>query len=491
MTKKLSIVGQQQRRKVDKRALRAKNFRGRAAVITLGCAKNQVDSEVMAGVLKGRGYEMVADVASAEVAVVNTCGFLESSKQESLQCIRDVAQLKESGRLRKLVVAGCLVSRMGDELRSMLPEVDSFLAIDDVLKVGDVVGGDFHGILEDAARPYFLYDDTMPRCVSTGTYSAYVKISEGCNRPCTFCIIPKIRGTMRSRTIDSVVKEVRELGAGGIREINLVAQDLTSYGADTKGGDLTTLLKAIDATGAVPWVRLLYAYPVGTDEELLRTVVELPSLCNYFDIPLQHSSESVLRLMKRPIGRYAARNMVNFIRTVAPEIAIRTTFIVGFPGETEQDIRDLESFVAEGHFANVGVFTYSRELGTSSHDYDGHLPDEEKTARRERVMLAQQRALEKRLAPLVGERLEVLVEGTHPESEQLLIARSRFQAPEVDGTIIINRLKGGSIPVPGTIGQVHVTAVAGYDLVGTYEDDIQAGRTAERPLELNIPSVSA
>lgn len=485
MAKKLSIVGQQAAPKIDRRALRAKHFRGRASVITLGCAKNQVDSEVMAGVLKGRGYEMVSDVEEAEVAVVNTCGFLESSIQESLKCIRDVAALKKGGKLRRLVVAGCLVNRMGQELRETLPDVDSYLSIDDILKVGDAVGSGFETILDDAARPYFLYDDTMPRCVSTGSYTAYVKVSEGCNRPCTFCIIPKIRGAMRSRTLQSVVQEVETLGAHGVREVNLVAQDLTSYGSDIQESDLTQLLRALNDTQAVPWIRLLYAYPVGTTEELLRTVGELPNVCDYFDIPLQHSSEAVLRAMKRPIGKFAARKMVEFIHKVVPQMAIRTTFIVGFPGETEEDVRDLEQFVGEGHFMNVGVFTYSREAGTPSFGYEGQIAEEEKAERRERVMLAQQRALEKTLASFVGQTLEVLVEGVHPESDQLLVSRSRFQAPEVDGTVIINRVKGKNIPESGTLGRVEVTQVAGYDLIGTYLSDTRAPHNAD-VIELNI-----
>lgn len=443
-------------------------FGGRAAIVTLGCAKNQVDSEVMLGVLRNRGYEIVTDINSADVAIVNTCGFLESSVQESIDAILEVAEQKERGRLRRLIVAGCMVERYRGDLKETLPEVDAFLLTSDLLRVAEVAEGDIGDLLADAGRPYFLYDDTMPRQLSTQSHTAYVKVSEGCNRPCTFCIIPKIRGEMRSRTLDSIVREVAELGRQGVREVNLVAQDLTSYGVDLRGPRLAELLRALNDDGAVDWIRLLYAYPVGTDEALLDAVASLPRVCTYLDIPLQHSSESVLKSMKRPVGRYSPRSIVRFIKERAPEIQIRTTFIVGFPGETEEDIADLETFVSEGHFASVGVFTYSPEKEAESFAFEGHLSKKIKEARRERIMLAQQRAAEDRLRGYIGKRLQVLIEGAHEETDLLLAARAEFQAPEVDGIVIINdaecRLEGIR---PGTMGMVEITEVSGYDLVGT------------------------
>lgn len=454
-----------------------RTFRGRAAVITLGCAKNQVDSEVMLGVMQRQGFEIVADLDLADVAVVNTCSFLESAIRESLDAIMDVAERKERGQLRKLVVAGCMVSRFGDELKQSLPEVDAFISTEEVLKVGEAVGSPFGELLEQAARPYFLYDDTMPRCLSTKRHMAYVKIAEGCNRPCKFCIIPKIRGAMRSRSIDSVVREVRGLVQQGVREINLVAQDLTAFGVDRRGqeseADLTALLRALDRDGGVDWIRLLYAYPIGIDAPLLRAIAELPSVVEYLDLPLQHASERVLRAMQRPVGRYAARRITEFIRETAPELALRTTFIVGYPGEREEDVAELERFIAEGHFSSVGVFTYSPEEGTPAATMDGQVPEELKQERRERLMLAQQGALRPRLEGLIGRRIPVLVEGVHEDTDLLLVGRARFQAPEVDGSVIINDLALPGVEEPpaadaltGALVEVEISEVVGYDLVG-------------------------
>ncbi|MBN8549166.1 MAG: 30S ribosomal protein S12 methylthiotransferase RimO [Deltaproteobacteria bacterium] len=448
-------------------AVEPQSFQGRAAVITLGCAKNQVDSEVMLGVLKNSGYEIVTDVSTADVAIINTCGFLESAIKESIDCILDVAEYKQSGRLRKLIVAGCLVERYKGDIKAELPEVDEFLAIDDVLKVSEAAAGTLRNTLDSAARPYFLYDDNMPRYLASKRHTAYVKISEGCNRPCTFCIIPKIRGGMRSRTLESVVREVVSLGEQGVREVNLVAQDLTSYGTDLKGPNLAKLLQSLDASKAVDWVRILYSYPIGIDEELLDTIAASSHVCKYLDLPLQHSSEAVLKEMKRPLGRYSPRKVTEFIKSRHPSIHMRTTFIVGFPGETEADVADLEQFILEGHFSSVGIFTYSPEPGTPSHDMTGQVAEEEKKARRERLMLAQQSVVEKRLHSYVGTQLRVLVEGEHEETELLLTGRAEFQAPDVDGIVILNDSDCDLATVqPGDFVQVEITEVAGYDLVG-------------------------
>lgn len=470
MTKEsLKIISQKPQR-VDSSA----DFQGNVALVTLGCAKNQVDSEVMLGELVRSGFRVVQDVKSADVAIVNTCGFLESSINESIDCVLDIAKLKDKGRLRRLIVAGCMVERFKGDIREALPEVDSFVGLDDILKISNAAGGgEVRDLFNQAARPYFLYDESMPRVLSTQRHTAYVKISEGCNRPCTFCIIPKIRGSMRSRTQASVVNEVKTLGQNGVLEVNLVAQDLTSYGKDARNEDLAGLLRAIDQSRAVSWVRLLYAYPIGTTENLLKTIIELPTVCNYFDIPLQHSSERILKLMQRPVGRYAARKIVEFIRETAPQIKLRTTFIVGFPGESEEDIRDLENFVKEGHFSSLGVFTYSREEGTPSYDLPDQVQESEKKERRERIMLAQQDAIRDNMRSYIGKTIPVLLEGQHEETDLLLRGRSEFQAPEVDGIVIVNDIKGAqedrleSQELCGKILPVQITEVKGYDLVGT------------------------
>ncbi len=449
-------------------SVRPRDFKGRVAVVTLGCAKNRVDSEVMLGSFVKSGFEVVNEAEDADVILVNTCSFLESSVKESVDAILAVSELKGKGRCRQILVAGCLVERYREELTKTLPEVDKFVSIDDITKVGDIASGGFDSVIDRAARPYFLYDDTLPRYLSTKIHTAYVKISDGCNRPCTFCIIPKIRGAMRSRDFDSVIREVVELGERGVKEVNLIAQDLTSYGLDSKGKRLSDLLEKLDAASAARWIRLLYAYPVGTDDKLLRAISDLPSVVEYLDIPLQHSSDSLLKVMKRPLGQFSPRSIVEKIRTQAPTIHIRTTFIVGFPGETEKDVEDLESFILEGHFTNLGVFKYSPEPGTPAFELPNQIETKEKEARYKRLMLAQQKVNTDRLKSFVGDEFEVLIEGTHEDTDLLFTGRTRFQAPEIDGTVIINEFSDGvSNVVPGQFGKVKITEVVGYDLLGT------------------------
>ena len=447
-------------------------FRGNAALITLGCPKNQVDSEVMAGILRRSGYRMVTDLETADVAVVNTCGFLQSSVQESLDSILDVAEYRNHGRLRRIVVAGCLVERFKRDIEGALPEVDVFLDTNQILSVGSAADGLLATALDEASRPYFLYDESVPRIFDGHRGSAYVKVAEGCDRECSFCIIPRLRGPMRSRSIESIKREVLQLSEAGVKEINLVAQDLTDFGRDHGSGSLEDLLREIDALHAVAWVRLLYAYPPGVTAGLLRAVTDYPSVCDYLDLPLQHSSERILRSMRRPLGRYSSRRIVDFIRKTAPSISLRTAFIVGYPGETDEDFRDLENFVLEGHFSSVGVFTYSREEETHAFDLGDPVSGEEKEFRLGRIMEAQQKVLASHLSSYEGEVLEVLIEGVHEETDLLLSARSRFQAPEVDGRILINDFAPGvSAPSPGDMGLALITEVSGYDLVATFLGD--------------------
>ena len=465
----------------DHAAVGPAQFCGRAAVVTLGCAKNQVDSEIMAGVLRKSGFEMVSDLTNADVAIVNTCGFLQSALKESIACILEVADYKNTARLRKLIVAGCAVERYRDELRQSLPEVDVFLTLEDVLKVGQAAdttasSNSFAGLLRRAGRPYFLYDDSMPRQLSTRRHTAYIKIAEGCDRSCSFCIIPKIRGAMRSRPLDSIVREAAALGAQGVREVNLIAQDLTSYGRDLKGPNLAALLRALDAAKCAPWIRLLYSYPVGITQELLRAIVELPRVVEYLDIPLQHTSERLLSRMRRPLGRLAPRRLVEFIHAHAPALQLRTTFIVGFPQEDERDIDGLAAFIEEGHFSSVGVFCYSAEPGTPAALMKGQLPERVKKSRRERLMRAQQKVVAAKLRSYIGSTLEVLIEGTHEDTDLLLTGRTRFQAPEVDGAVLINDIAAAApaasetaaaARLVGEISQVEISDVAGYDLIGS------------------------
>lgn len=441
-------------------------YNGKVAIVTLGCAKNQVDSEVMLGVLKSKGFEIVSEVEESDIAIVNTCSFLESAVKESIDCILDISELKTTGRLKKLIVSGCLVSRYGSELRETLPEADAFVSLNDILQVGEVSTGVLSDLFDQGGRPYFLYDDTMPRQISDSQISAYVKISEGCNRPCAFCIIPKIRGTLRTREPESIVKEITELSRQGVREVNLVAQDLTAYGSDHKLGNLSDLLKRIDQTG-IDWVRLLYSYPVGIDAELMNSIKNLKSVCNYLDLPLQHASEKLLKAMKRPVGKFAAKNISDFIMNAFPEIAFRTTFIVGLPGETEEDVQELEDLILKGYYSSVGIFTYSPERGTPAAEMPNQVAQKLKEQRRNRLMAAQQTIVDRRNQSLIGKTFNVLLEGPHPDTDLVLRGRTEFQAPDVDGLVIINdseyedmsKLIGNFIPV-------EITEISGYDLVG-------------------------
>jgi ribosomal protein S12 methylthiotransferase len=457
------------------------NFNGRAALITLGCAKNQVDSEVMLGVLEETGFEIVQDMGSADIIVVNTCGFLESAVKESLDAIFEASEFKKNGRLRKLFVAGCMVERYRDEITRLLPEVDGFLGIDDILRVGELSVGEFSKsslaeFASKAGRPYFLYDDTMPRRMSTPSHTAYVKISEGCNRPCTFCIIPRIRGAMRSRAPLSIIREVQALVSQGVREINLVGQDLTAYGDDFDDRySLVDLLHELDKIEGLVWIRLLYAYPLGITSELLSAITSLSKVCKYLDIPLQHASEQVLKKMRRPLGKFAPRSLVAKIQQEAPSIALRTTFIVGFPGETQEDVADLEDFILEGHFTSVGIFTYSPEQGTPSFEYDNHIEEGEKEARRDRLMKAQAKVLKRKLKQMVGTTIPLLLEGYHDETDLLLQGRASFQAPEVDGVIIVNDVDSSVEIQVGSFYDVKISDITGYDLVGSLVGGDEAG----------------
>lgn len=471
-------------------------FAGNVLLVTLGCAKNLVDSEVMLGALRSKGFRPIVEPEHADLIVVNTCAFLQSAVEEGIDRILELARFKEEGRCRRLVVAGCMVERYRDQLESSLPEVDRFISTDELLSVADE-GDTAPTCFDEARRPYFIYDESMPRIRSTLGHTAYMKVAEGCDRPCSFCIIPKIRGAFRSRPIGSIVTEMEDLIAGGVRELNLVAQDLTSYGIDLDGAlnggkkgkpRLTELLQQMtrraEQLGVTDslWIRLLYAYPIGVDERLIRTIVDSPVVCNYLDLPLQHISHAVLKRMNRPLGERGTRGLIEQIRTVAPELALRTTFIVGFPGETEEDIASLEQFVREGHFTQLGVFTYSQESEAKAYEYPDQVPDDVKEDRRRRIMEAQQEIVAARNEQLLadaavhGKTIRVLVDGYHADTDLLLSSRSEWQGPETDGEIIINDVDDslkdatGEDPdlsrIVGRFGMVEITESAGYDLVG-------------------------
>jgi ribosomal protein S12 methylthiotransferase len=429
-------------------------------LVSLGCPKNLVDSEVMLGRLQERGYALVPDAREADVIVVNTCAFIDRAKQESVDAILEMAREKEQGRARRLVVTGCLTQRYDAELRREIPEIDATLGTGQVDDIVQAVEGEAN--TDATAAPTWVYDHTSPRTLSTPPWLAYVKISEGCDYTCSFCIIPTLRGRHRSRNVEDIAAEVRGLAARGVKEVVLVAQDSTRYGLDHGLRDgLAYLLRRLGRVEGIRWIRVMYAYPATLTDPILDAMASEEKVVKYVDIPLQHASDSVLRRMKRPTGRGHLLGMVERIRARVPGVSIRTSFIVGFPGETEADFRELVAFVEAARFDNLGVFTYSDEEGTTSFDLSGRVAPAIKERRRRRLLAVQKRIATARNRGRVGERVEVLVEGTHPESDLLMRGRTAAQAPDVDGMVII----ADGAAEAGSFVTCEVTEGHPYDLV--------------------------
>jgi len=435
----------------------------RVHLVTLGCPKNQVDSEVMLGVLARRGHEMVLDPDAADVLVVNTCAFIGPAKEESIDAILDLAAVKAARPGRRLVVTGCLAQRYADDLQQALPEVDVFVGTGDLLRIADAV----EAPLADAPVVYRGAQHVLPphgvaARVRTGAWwTAYLKVSEGCDHACSFCIIPKIRGRHESRSMDDLVAEAASLAAEGAVELSLIAQDLTAYGRDLPGdASLARLLRALAVrVPDVRWLRLLYAYPASVTDELLEVMADEPAVCPYLDMPLQHISDRMLRAMRRERSGAAIRRLIARIRRAVPEIALRTSFIVGFPGETDADVRELCDFLEEADFDHVGVFRYSQEENTPAAAFPEQLSEAVKTERWERVMAAQARIASRRAAAHRGRTVEVLVEGR--DARGRLIGRTRGQAPEIDGrTYLHGRAAAGDLV------QARIVGTETYDLVG-------------------------
>jgi len=429
---------------------------------TLGCPKNRVDSEVMLGTLAEAGYRLVQDPAKAEIIVVNTCGFIESAKEESVDAILELAAMKGEGRCKKLVVTGCLVQRHADELARELPEVDHFLGTGAYPDIARVVS-DAQAKRLVVPDPDFVHSAATPRVNSLPSHTAYLKIAEGCDNACAFCIIPKLRGAQRSRPIDDLLAEAAALAAQGTVELSLVAQDLTAYGYDLPGKiRLHHLLPELAKVDGIRWLRLHYAYPRDVPDALVEVIAREPKIVKYLDMPLQHASDRLLRTMKR--GRDAAflRELLARLRARVPGIALRTSLIVGLPGETEADFDELEAFVEEQRFERLGVFEFSPEEGTPAAEMADQVPDELKRARRERIMAIQQRISRAHQRAMIGRKLEVVVEGRAEETEHLLAGRHAQQAPEIDGITYIN----DGVGFPGELVTVEITDAAEYDLVG-------------------------
>jgi ribosomal protein S12 methylthiotransferase len=430
--------------------------------MSLGCPKNLVDSEVMLGHLKLKGFTVTADPAEAEVLVVNTCGFIESAKKESIEAILQAAAYKQTGACRKLLVAGCMVERYRDQLLADMPEIDACLGTRDIEQVAEVIGA-ADRLFEPDQDPSYLYDEHSPRLLTTPKASAYLKISEGCDHACAFCIIPAIRGPQRSRTIPSVVAEARQLVAQGVLEINLVGQDTTDFGRDLGDPDaLEKLVRALGEVEGLRWFRIHYAYPNRLTDGLLRAMAETANCAKYLDMPLQHGDARVLKAMARGGGRATFLKLLAKVRRLVPGIFIRSNFIVGFPSEDEAAFEELLGFVEEARFEHVGVFTYSVEEGTSAFAWGDPVPARVKNARKRKIMELQQKICRAKNRALEGTELEVLVEGTHEETDLVFRGRHWGQAPEVDGQVLI---VGGEVK-PNTIQKVRITKGHAYDLVG-------------------------
>ncbi|HEY3041526.1 MAG TPA: 30S ribosomal protein S12 methylthiotransferase RimO [Pyrinomonadaceae bacterium] len=440
--------------------------------ISLGCPKNLVDSEVMMGQLKATGYQITADASQADTLVVNTCGFIDAAKKESIEAILEAAKLKSDGKATRLVVAGCLVERYRDELKLSLPEVDAFIGtsqINDILAVCDPKT-DTRSLpvisLGNQSATY-LYDESTPRVLATPSHYAFIKIAEGCDRPCAFCFIPQMRGHFRSRRFGSIVAEAQQLAEEGVKELILVAQDSSRYGEDLGKRDaLAHLLRELSHTNGIEWVRVMYTYPTHISDAFLDVLAEEPRAVKYLDMPLQHASQNVLKLMKRGGNRASLERLIKRVRDHVPGIGVRTTFITGFPGETDEDFEELLQFVKNVEFDRVGVFTYSDEEGTPAYDLPNKVDPKTAKQRRARLMKEQARISRKRNKTRIGERVQVIFEGESNESNLLWQGRMETQAPDIDGCVLINDAPEGFAPAPGDLLNVMITEAQQYDLVG-------------------------
>jgi ribosomal protein S12 methylthiotransferase len=434
--------------------------------VSLGCPKNLVDSEVMMGQLAAKGHELTPHPDQADVLVVNTCSFIDPAKKESIDAILEMAEYKKIGRAKRLIVAGCLVERYRGEIRKDMPEVDAIVGTNELDSIVALCEGEEPGV--HSAEPY-LYHDLTPRVLATPRHFAYMKIAEGCDHPCSFCVIPQYRGAFRSRRFESVISESGRLFRQGVREINLIGQDTTCYGEDLGLRDgLAELLARLATieTESERWIRFLYAYPNKITQRLLDVLAEHPPLVKYIDMPLQHASARVLKRMKRGGSGDIFLKLLEKIRRSVPGIAIRTSFITGFPGETDEDFEELRQFVEAAQFDNLGVFTYSDEDTSASFALDGKVDGRTKQNRKRRLMAIQRKIARRKQRSLIGKEFSVLVEGRSEETDLLWQARLSTQAPEIDGVTLINDFEGPE-PRPGEIRRLRVTEANDYDLVGT------------------------
>lgn len=432
-------------------------------VVTLGCEKNLVDSEIMSGLIYERGYSLVDDKEEATVIIVNTCGFIDAAKEESVNTILDLSELKESANLKALIVSGCLTQRYKRELMNEMPEIDGIVGTGDFDKINSIIDDALLGRRPALiGNPAFNYEQKLPRRMTTPRYTAYVKIAEGCDNACTFCSIPIMRGKFRSRSIESVIGEVEQLAAQGVKEISLIAQDSTNYGTDLYDGfKLPELMNKVSEVPGIEWVRLHYAYPGFFTDELIDVIASNPKVCKYIDMPLQHSEDSILKRMRRPGRQRDARELVRKIRERIPGVSLRTSIIVGFPGETESDFENLKSFIEEMKFDRLGVFTYSKEEDTPASRLPDQIKDSVKEYRANTLMELQRSIARERNGERIGQVLDVLIE-KYDGRNDVYVGRSQFDAPEIDGEVFV----GGSELQIGQLAKVRITHSFEYDLSG-------------------------
>ena len=457
-------------------------------MISLGCPKNLVDSEVMLGVVQQAGHQLTRDAAEADMLVVNTCAFIDRAKQESIDAILEMAEHKKTGRCRTLVVAGCMAERYRAELREQIPEIDAVIGTGEVPEIVNLLGGSAprHSYepmvvpllrangepirTEDQRRetrdlPTYIYDADTPRLLATPRHYAYVKIAEGCDYKCAFCIIPTLRGHYRSRTAASILQEAETLAAKGVKELLLISQDTSFFGADRRErGALARLLRALNKIDGLEWIRMLYLYPTTIGDDVLEAIAESEKVCKYIDLPLQHASDAVLKRMKRPGTRAGYERLLDRLRRRLPGVTLRTTFIVGFPGETEDDFLELQRFVDAIRFDHVGIFTYSHEEGTSAHALPDDVPAGTKRRRQSRLMRAQEHHVARAQAARVGRHVRLLVDGPSDEHELVLRARLEGQAPDIDPLVYLTDCNPAEIQA-GMFLEAEIAGSQSYDLV--------------------------
>ncbi|MGM9533883.1 MAG: 30S ribosomal protein S12 methylthiotransferase RimO [Intestinibacter sp.] len=438
------------------------------ALESLGCSKNLVDAEIMMGILNEKGYRLTGDFDEADVIIVNTCGFIESAKQESIDTILDFADLKQTGNLKLLIVTGCLAQRYADELKEEIPEIDAIVGTGSYQNIDEIIGKlkEEHQIVS-LNNIEFAYDETLPRYVSTPSHMAYLKIGEGCDNKCTYCIIPKLRGKYRSRKMEDIISEAKKLAEMGVKELIVIAQDTTKYGVDLYGEErLAELLEELAQIDGFKWIRVMYSYPESITEKLVNVISKYDNICNYFDMPIQHASNRILKLMNRKTTKEDIMSKVEMIRNIIPDATLRTSIIVGFPGETDEDFEELVDFVKEVEFDKLGVFTYSREEDTPADRLPNHIEEEVKLERQERLMLVQQAISEQKNNQKIGNKYEVLVE--EQIEDNVYIGRTMYDAEEIDAIVYIKSIRNLQV---GEFVDVVITDALEYDLMGVLEDE--------------------